>query len=332
MKCYKGFDKDLKCRDFQYEIGKKYEEERAEICDTGFHACENPLDVFGYYAPADSRYCEVELDANDQKSDDSKRVGKKISIKAEIGIAGIVKAGLEYIKDQVNWDDDKKSNTGNRSAATNTGNRSAATNTGNWSAATNTGNRSAATNTGDRSAATNTGNRSAATNTGNRSAATNTGDWSAATNTGDWSAATNTGDRSAATNTGDWSAATNTGNWSAATNTGDRSAATNTGDWSAATNTGNCSAATNTGDRSAATNTGDRSAATVEGKESVAMAIGCNSKAKGSIGCFIVLAEWKEFEDGTYHIADVKSAKVDGVKIKPDTFYKLVNGEFIAEE
>ena len=224
MKCYKGFDKDLKCRDFQYEIGKKYEEERAEICDTGFHACENPLDVFGYYAPADSRYCEVELDANDQKSDDSKRVGKKISIKAEIGIAGIVKAGLEYIKDQVNWDDDKKSNTGNRSAAT---------------------------------------------------------------------------------NTGDWSAATNTGNRSAATNTGNRSAATNTGDWSAAT---------------------------VEGKESVAMAIGCNSKAKGSIGCFIVLAEWKEFEDGTYHIADVKSAKVDGVKIKPDTFYKLVNGEFIAEE
>ena len=233
MKCYKGFDKDLKCRDFQYEIGKKYEEERAEICDTGFHACENPLDVFGYYAPADSRYCEVELDANDQKSDDSKRVGKKISIKAEIGIAGIVKAGLEYIKDQVNWDDDKKSNTGD------------------WSAATNTGNRSAATNTGDQSAATNTGNRSAATNTG---------------------------------------------------------------------------------DQSAATNTGNRSAATVEGKESVAMAIGCNSKAKGSIGCFIVLAEWKEFEDGTYHIADVKSAKVDGVKIKPDTFYKLVNGEFIAEE
>ena len=242
MKCYKGFDKDLKCRDFQYEIGKKYEEERAEICDTGFHACENPLDVFGYYAPADSRYCEVELDANDQKSDDSKRVGKKISIKAEIGIAGIVKAGLEYIKDQVNWDDDKKSNTGDQSAAT------------------------------------------------------NTGDQSAATNTGDQSAATNTGNRSAATNTGNWSAATNTGN------------------------------------RSAATNTGNRSAATVEGKESVAMAIGCNSKAKGSIGCFIVLAEWKEFEDGTYHIADVKSAKVDGVKIKPDTFYKLVNGEFIAEE
>ena len=193
MKCYKGFDKDLKCRDFQYEIGKEYEEERAKICDTGFHACENPLDVFGYYAPSDSRYCEVELDANDQKSDDSKRVGKKISIKAEIGIAGIIKAGVEYIKDQVNWDDDKKSNTG---------------------------------------------------------------------------------------------------------------------DWSAATNTGN------------------RSAATVEGKESVAMAIGRNSKAKGSLGCFIVLAEYKKL-GREYHIVDVKSAKVDGKKIKPDTFYKLINGEFV---
>ena len=269
MLCYKGFDKDLKCQDFQYETGKKYSEESAEICEKGFHACEFPLDVFRYYAPSDSRYCEVDLDANDQKSNDSKRVGKSISIKAEIGIAGIVKAGVEYIKNQVDWNNDKKTNTGNRSAATNTGYRSAATNTGDCSAATNTGNCSAATNTGYCSAATNTGYRSAATNTGYRSAATNTG---------------------------------------------------------------NCSAATNTGNRSAATNTGNRSAATVEGKESVAMAIGYGSKAKGSIGCFIVLAEWKKFEDETYHIVDVKSAKVDGTKIKPDTFYKLVNGEFVAEE
>ena len=101
-----------------------------------------------------------------------------------------------------------------------------------------------------------------------------------------------------------------------------------TGDWSAATNTGDWSAATNTGDWSAATNTGNWSAATVEGKESVAMAIGYNSKAKGSLGCFIVLAECKEL-GGEYHIVDVKSAKVDGEKIKPDTFYKLINGEFV---
>ena len=172
MKCFKGFDKDLKCRDFQYEIGKEYTEEKANICNYGFHACEFPMDVFGYYPPSDSRYCEVDLEANDQKSpDDSKRVGKKISVKAEIGIAGIIKAGVEYIKEQVNWEDDKTTNTGNYSAATNTGNRSAATNTGYRSAATNTGYQSAATNTGYQSAATNTGYQSAATNTGYQSAA-----------------------------------------------------------------------------------------------------------------------------------------------------------------
>ena len=176
MKCFKGFDKDLKCRDFQYEIGKEYTEEKADICNCGFHACEFPMDVFNYYPPSDSRYCEVELEANNQKSsDDSKRVGKKISVKAEIGIAGIIKAGVEYIKEQVNWEDDKATNTGYQSAATNTGDQSAATNTGYQSAATNTGDRSAATNTGDQSAATNTGYRSAAIVEGKESIALATG-------------------------------------------------------------------------------------------------------------------------------------------------------------
>ena len=176
MKCFKGFDKDLKCRDFQYEIGKEYTEEKADICNCGFHACEFPMDVFSYYHPSDSRYCEVELEENGQKSsNDSKRVGKKISVKAEIGIAGIIKAGVEYIKEQVNWEDDKATNTGDRSAATNTGYQSAATNTGDRSAATNTGGYSAATNTGYRSAATNTGNYSAATVEGKESIALATG-------------------------------------------------------------------------------------------------------------------------------------------------------------
>jgi hypothetical protein len=62
MKAYKGFDKDLKCRGFQYEVGKEYETENAKLCDTGFHACENPLNTLNYYKPGDSRYCEVDLE------------------------------------------------------------------------------------------------------------------------------------------------------------------------------------------------------------------------------------------------------------------------------
>ena len=176
MKCYKGFDKNLACRGFKYEVGKEYETETAEICESGFHACENPFEVFNYYPPGDSRFCEVDLDANDQSGDDSKRVGKHIRIEAEIGLRGLIAAGVKFILDKVDWNNAKESNEGDRSASTNTGNQSAATNTGDWSAATNTG------------------NYSAATNEGYRSVSTNTGDYSAATNTGDWSAATNTGD------------------------------------------------------------------------------------------------------------------------------------------
>ena len=181
MKCYKGFDKDLKCRGFQYEIGKEYEENAADICHKGFHACENPMDVFGYYNPADSRYCEVDLDTNEQTEEDSKRVGKKIKIETEIGLSGLIQAGVKFILEKVDFKSAKESNTGEQSAATNTGARSAATNTGYQSAATNTGRQSAATNTGYQSAATNTGEQSAAMNTGYQSAATNTGNWSAAT-------------------------------------------------------------------------------------------------------------------------------------------------------
>ena len=100
MKMYKGFDKDLKCRGFQYEIGKEYREDKADLCKKGFHACENPLDVFNYYAPNNgSRFCEVELDeVSDQKDgSDSKRCGKIIKIGAELDIAGLCKAHFEYV-------------------------------------------------------------------------------------------------------------------------------------------------------------------------------------------------------------------------------------------
>ena len=136
MKCYKGFYKDLKCRGFQYEIGKEYEENAADICHKGFHACENPMDVFRYYNPADSRYCEVDLDTNEQTDGDSKRVGKKIKIETEIGLSGLIQAGVKFILGKVDFKSAKESNTGDQSAATNTGDQSAATNTGDQSAAT----------------------------------------------------------------------------------------------------------------------------------------------------------------------------------------------------
>ncbi|HIC5233770.1 TPA: DUF7666 domain-containing protein [Salmonella enterica subsp. enterica serovar Infantis] len=317
---FKGFNKDLKCRDFQFEIGKTFHHDgKVEACGSGFHACECPFDVFSYYSPADSRFAEtISFGITDREEyGDTKIASASITIKAELTLPQFIQRGIEWIWSKIDKSLEQQIMCGDRSAATNTGDRSAATNTGNWSAATNTG---------DRSAATNTGNRSAATNTGDLSAATNTGNWSAATNTGDRSAATNTGNRSAATNTGDLSAATNTGNRSAATNTGNWSAATNTGNWSAATNTGDRSAATNTGNWSAATNTGDRSAAEVSGSQSVAAAFGIEGKARASEGGAIVLC----YRDEDGELIHIRASKVGENGIMPNTWYQLnEDGEFV---
>ena len=99
MKAYKGFNKDMTCRGFQFEEGKEYHTESAELCQSGFHACENPLDCFGYYAPGQSVYREVELDeVSEQRGDDTKVCGKTIKIGAKLDVAKICSLHFEYVK------------------------------------------------------------------------------------------------------------------------------------------------------------------------------------------------------------------------------------------
>lgn len=105
VKAYKGFNKYMQCmpngKIFQYEIGKEYKEDEANLCYCGFHACENPLDVLSYYNNIDDKFCEVELDKIDpNRNKDSKICGKKIKIGIEIGFLGLFKAGIEWIKNK----------------------------------------------------------------------------------------------------------------------------------------------------------------------------------------------------------------------------------------
>ena len=134
---YKGFDKNLKCRDYQYEVGKTFEHKgKVEACESGFHACEYPLDVFRYYPPSSSRFAIVKMHGETSKdSDDTKIASAKITIETEIKLPEMINRAVDWIKNKINWSDDNTSNTGNQSAATNTGSQSAATNTGDWSAA-----------------------------------------------------------------------------------------------------------------------------------------------------------------------------------------------------
>lgn len=185
IKGYKGFDKDLKCRDYQYEVENTFEHDgNVACCHSGFHFCENPFDVFEYYPPSDSRYCLVEGSGKTDKEGEGSKVSvSKLHVSAEIGLKGIIDAGVKFILDKVNWKDGKLANTGNYSAAS------------------------------------------------------------------------------------------------------------------------------------------------VECKESIAIVTGKDSKAKGGLGCWIVLTERGVWNGETYPIVEVKAFKVDGVNIKENTFYQLINGE-----
>ena len=251
IKTYKGFDKNLCCRDMQYKIGKSYEESNAEVCNKGFHACERPLDVFKYYPPSTNRYCMTEQSGEISKaSDDTKVSSTKIKIGAEIGIPGLVKAQIEWTKAHTTNEhtDPDRATAGYCGAAT-AGEYGAAT-AGEYGAAT----------AGEYGAAT-AGNRGAATagycgvaTAGNRGAAT-------------------AGNRGAAT--AGYCGAATAGYCGAAT-AGNRGAAT----------AGYCGAAT-AGEYGAATSKGS---ATV-GANGLAVARGCGVKVRGGLGAILVIAE-----------------------------------------
>ncbi|HBO8659242.1 TPA: hypothetical protein L5B55_000523 [Pseudomonas aeruginosa] len=171
---YKGFKQDLTCRGYQFEIGGTYKHEgEVEACASGFHSCEYPLDVFGYYAPGDSRFAIVKASGQlSRHDDDSKIASATLVVEAEISMPTMISRAIDWIMARLDNSveqtvvGDTASNTGYQSAASNTGDYSAASNTGDYSAASNTGNRSAASNTGDYSAAEVSGKESVAASLG----------------------------------------------------------------------------------------------------------------------------------------------------------------------
>ena len=265
MKCYKGFDKDLKCRGFQYEIGKTYETDKADICKEGFHACENPIDVLRYYSPADSRFCEVELDVNEQKENDSKRVGKKIQIGAEIGLDGLIQAGIKFVFEKSEFNDSDKG---------------------------------IAVSSGDGGNAVSSGYKGIAVSSGDEGIAVSRGYEGNAVSNGRWGNAVSIGAGGNAVSNGDKGIAVSNGDGGNAVSSGYEGNAVSNGRW------GN---------------------AVSSGYKGIAIVTGRNSKAKGALGCWLVLTE----RDSVYNIVDMKAVKVDGEKIKTDTFYKLKNGEVV---
>jgi hypothetical protein len=227
---YKGFDENLRCRGFQYEVGKTFTHEgMVKTCEAGFHACEYPLDVFCFYPPAGNRFAVVKQSGvHRDDDDDPKLASRSISIITEIDLSEVAKAAIEYTTCRCN-PESRTSDTDDYGAALATGYRNAALVTGDHGAASATGYQCLATATDNYGAALATGYHGAATATGDQGAASVAGDHGAATVTGDYGAASATSYRSAATVTGDHGAALVTGDYGAASATGESSVAVATG-------------------------------------------------------------------------------------------------------
>ena len=179
VKSYKGFNKDMTCRDFQYKEGKEYETSKAVVCNEGFHACEHPLDCLGYYPPNTSVYHEVEQTgefSSDSGSRDSKIASTKIKIGAKLSIAGLVQAAIDFTKSKIVTMQDA---TGDYGASSATGDYGASSATGDCGASLATGYKGASSATGDCGASSATGYKGASSATGDCGASLATGSYGA---------------------------------------------------------------------------------------------------------------------------------------------------------
>ncbi len=314
IKSYKGFNRDLTCRGKQYEVGKEYEEDRAQSCECGMHACEYPLDCFSYYDPAHSVYYEVEQSGDlSRRGDDSKVASTKMKIGAEINIAGMVKASINYIRERIKEEKGSDDDYGASSA------------TGYYGASSATGYKGASLATGDYGASSATGYCGASSATGDYGASSATGYKGASSATGDYGASSATGDYGASSATGDYGASSATGDYGASSATGYKGASLATGDYGASSATGNCGASSATG---------YKGASSAKDPESIAIAWGYKGRVSGVKGSFLVLADWEGDESEywkpyTWKLKGAKMVRVDGEHIKENTWYTMRNGKIV---
>ena len=309
IKSYKAFNKDMTCRGFQYEIGKEYEEKDAEACKCGFHACEYPLDCFSYYTPSKSEFCEVEQSGKISKSVlDTKIASSKIKIGTKLNIAELVKAAIEFTEEKAINENDP---TNNYYASSTIENSSACSAAKHYSASSATGNYSVSAATGSYSACSTTEHYSISAATGDCSISSVTGDGSVSSATGYKGASSITGDYGTSSATGNYSASSATGNYSVSVATGYKGASSAAGNYSVSVATGNYSTCS------------------AENPTTIAVAWGYKSRAKGIIGSYITCTEWKENGEDKLVLVQAKTVQVDGEKIKADTYYELIDGEFV---
>mgnify|MGYP000618508717 CR=1 FL=1 len=279
---YKGFDKNLKCRDFQYEVGKEYEiDGKIECCRHGFHACENPLEVWDHYEMIGSRFAQVEQSGTiDREANSTKVCSSHIKIKAELKLADIINLGVEWLKDITSPSKTKINNALND-------------------------------NGGDSAKIGSSGYSAKIGSSGYSAKIGSSGDYAQIGSSGDYAQIGSSGDSAQIGSSGDYAKIGSSGYYAQIGSSGYYAQIGSSGDYAKIGSSGDYAKIDSTGE------------------DSVIMCAGLNSKAKAKIGSWITLAEWKlDDTKGRYVPICVKTEYVDGERIKSDTWYQIIGGEF----
>ena len=329
IKSYKGFDKDFKCKDFQYEVGKGYEiEGEIKCCKRGFHACESPMEVFDYYDMFNSRFAEVEQSGQIDKEDDNnstKICSSRIKIKAELKLADIINIGIEWLKDitsssKVIADTDLNDNGGDSAQIGSSGDYAKIGSSGDSAQIGSSGDSAQIGSSGCSAKIGSSGYSAKIGSSGDSAKIGSSGDYAKIGSSGDYAKIGSSGDSAQIGSSGD----------SAQIGSSGCSAKIGSSGYSAKIgSSGDSAKIGSSGDYAKIGSSGDYAKINSTGEHSVIMCAGKNSAAKAKAGSWITLSEWVyDEEKGRIIPKCVKTEYVDGTRIKADTWYKLIDGEF----
>ena len=315
MKAYKGFNKDMTCNPngkvFQFEEGKTYEEAEAKLCESGFHACENPLDCWGYYDFLNSVVHEVELDdVCEERGKDTKICARKIRIGARLDVRGIVKASVDFVMESVKECFEKKlfdkKTVDNKNSAK-------------------------IGSSGDSAKIGSSGDSAQIGSSGDYAQIGSSGYSAQIGSSGNSAKIGSSGDSAKIGSSGDYAKIGSSGYYAQIGSSGYSAKIGSSGYYAQIGSSGYYAQIGSSGDYAKIGSSGDSAKIDITGNRSVGACVGNNGKIKAKKGCWIVLSEWKAI-DGEYTPVCVKAAQVDGDKVKEDTWYKLENGELVEEK
>ena len=289
---YKGFDKNMECRGFKYEVGKEYEMDgEIKCCNRGFHACKSPIEVWDYYDMLNSRFAEVEQSGKiDEEEKSTKICSSRIKIKAELKLADIINIGVEWLKDITSPSKIKEDGVLNDNGYR-------------------------------RKQIGSSGDSAKIGSSGYSAKIGSSGDYSKIGSSGDYSKIGSSGDSAQIGSSGDYAQIGSSG-YSAKIGSSGYSAQIGS--------SGDSAKIGSSGDSAKIGSSGYYAQIDSTGEDSVIVCAGNESKAKAKVGSWITLAEWKWSDEKNRNVpVCVKTEYVDGENIKADTWYQLKNGKFV---